>query len=306
MQLRRVPLLLGCFLLFATCDSKKTAPTSGPAGQVTEVEGKVSASRAGQEERALKKGNTVFADDTIVTSTDGRVEILLDHNNARWQLAASKERRVDESAAWRAERQELSAFDKTEAVKTVAAGRNSTREAAESKETLLKPDKEGESKTDDDGEGGSFAAPDPQPIAPPTTSATRKKGLRSRKDKRTRRSSGGAPGGGLPKPADTRTPAPLPLPTATGPLPSPAPTPPPDPAQTQKSFVRKLLLACHRKHGGKGSIRYSLSGKAGKVAKLKISGEGLDGVVACLRSRLASATLPNDEAISGTVRLGSE
>ena len=96
-------------------------------GKVVELVGTVTATRDGQT-RTLDKTSAVSGDDVIATQGDGRVTILLAHNNARWDLGPNKHERVADSLAWGLARadQRATAVDET----TTAAGRHAERSAA--------------------------------------------------------------------------------------------------------------------------------------------------------------------------------
>ena len=210
--------LLGMLALTAVGACGKSAPPAAQpgaiAGNVVEVTGEVSIVRAG-ETRALPlaKGATVAADDEIVTGADGRVAIVLSHNNARWDVKPGTRKKVSDSAAWG-----LAKVDQPAEVvehATSAAGRDQERAGAETSVTAAVAAK------------------------PPTAPSTRDDGDRA--DKKTepsvapksdgamdQRAKGGAspetmaaPGASLPPPPVTETP---PAP------PPPPPPPPPKPA----------------------------------------------------------------------------
>ncbi len=120
------------------------APRAGvaePAGRVLELHGAVTAAREGVPARALGPGDSIYRDDTVTTAPDASVTILLAHNQARWNLAGGKERRVDGSAAWRAERSSGSgsAFDDDEALPTSSAGRHSEPQVGDTRATAPEP-----------------------------------------------------------------------------------------------------------------------------------------------------------------------
>ena len=120
---------LAILCVVAACGGKGDGrPTSGPAGEVVQVTGAVTATRAaaGTEARALAAGTTVFVDDTVTTGADGSVDIRIAHNGAIWKLGAGESRRVDASAAWRAPRgsSEGAVFASADDDRTVAAGRH--------------------------------------------------------------------------------------------------------------------------------------------------------------------------------------
>jgi len=114
------------------CGKGDGASAGGVAGEVVRAEGTVVATRAatGAPARPLAAGESIYADDTIVTGNASAVEIRLAHNGALWQLGANTSRRVDASAAWRAEKGGEVAFGKTDVDRTAAAGRHGEREAS--------------------------------------------------------------------------------------------------------------------------------------------------------------------------------
>jgi hypothetical protein len=133
--------LLGALALAAGGCSDKGggAGASQPAGKVVEVTGAVKAARQGAEQRSLADGDSVYRDDTVTTGPDGSVTILLAHNQARWSLASGRSRRVDGSAAWRAEAGGASAFDDEQTLPTSSAGRHSEPQAGDTRATAPAP-----------------------------------------------------------------------------------------------------------------------------------------------------------------------
>ncbi len=190
MQLRRCTSIFILFLcsLVASCGESETAvvPTDGAAGQVRELRGTVTATRAGQKPRILAEADTVFVNDSLHTADDASVVILFAHNNARWQLGSGYQGKVVDSLAWRAKRHEASALVRNEHTQTAAAGRDSEREAAESVETLeIAPlaraldEPEPTATEEKKREGGSPGASAPEPSAP-TKAKRDKKPIRGR------------------------------------------------------------------------------------------------------------------------------
>jgi len=96
-------------------------------GKVLEVTGKVTATR-GTETRDLDASSSVSGDDVISTSGDGRVTILLAHNNAKWDLGPNKKEQVSTSMAWQLAKVDAPAGKVDET--TTAAGRHAERAAA--------------------------------------------------------------------------------------------------------------------------------------------------------------------------------
>lgn len=132
--------LLGALALAGGCGEKGgDAAASQPAGKVVEVSGAVQAAREGAGQRALAGGDPVYRDDTVTTGPDGAVTILLAHNQARWSLAAGRSRRIDRSAAWRAEAGGASAFDDEQTLPTSSAGRHSEPQAGDTRATAPAP-----------------------------------------------------------------------------------------------------------------------------------------------------------------------
>jgi outer membrane biosynthesis protein TonB len=129
-------LLLIAWLACGKDTSSTAAPATGPAGKVVEVTGKVSATR-GAATRTLVAQAEVFADDVVETAADASVVILLAHNNARWSLEGGLRSRVDESVAWKLEKQEIAG---TVEHATSAAGRHADRQSATTKESALVED----------------------------------------------------------------------------------------------------------------------------------------------------------------------
>ena len=139
MQLVRCALLtitFGILLITASCGDEMVVPTSGAAGMVISVKGKVTASRSGQALRELKVDDVVFVEDTITTAAGAAVAIGLTHNNARWTVGENTEKPVQSSRAWTAARKSASPFAKKEDIKTAAAASNHEKQAGQSSSTL--------------------------------------------------------------------------------------------------------------------------------------------------------------------------
>jgi hypothetical protein len=96
-------------------------------GKVVEITGTVTATR-GSDTRTLDATSTVSGDDVIQTSGDGRVTILLAHNNAKWALGPNKKEPVAGSLAWKLAKADAPATEVDET--TTAAGRHAERQAA--------------------------------------------------------------------------------------------------------------------------------------------------------------------------------
>lgn len=107
--------------------AKPAAPTGVEAGTVLELEGAVTATRAGTT-RPLAVGARVHDDDVIATGS-GRVAIKLDRNQVVWRLGPELSQQVARSAAWTAPAAggQVAATDEHSA----AAGRHAEREAAD-------------------------------------------------------------------------------------------------------------------------------------------------------------------------------
>jgi hypothetical protein len=112
-------------------DGAPSAPAivaGAPAGDVTEAAGDVKATRGGKT-RAIAKGDVVAGDDVIATGADGRVTIVLRHNQVPWSLGPNLTKKVGDSAAWTAAK-----GAKPEDVTddhSAAAGRHAERSATE-------------------------------------------------------------------------------------------------------------------------------------------------------------------------------
>jgi hypothetical protein len=150
-------LLLGCLIIVTGCGKEKAVPSSGPVGHVVVVKGEVRAQRAAQrgaaqegaaqggaaqegaqqKARLVQVDDVVFADDTIVTSGEASVQILITHNGALWELGERSSRRIDKGIAFRATKKGEAPLDRKELVATAAAGRNTTREAGDSVGTIM-------------------------------------------------------------------------------------------------------------------------------------------------------------------------
>src|SRR6185437_8469577 len=125
-------LIVACACAFACKGgSAPTGPAvvpGAPAGDVTEASGDVHATRDGKT-RAIATGDVVAGDDVIATGDDGRVTIVLRHNQVPWSLGPNKSKKVGDSAAWAAAK-----GAKPEDVTddhSAAAGRHAERSATE-------------------------------------------------------------------------------------------------------------------------------------------------------------------------------
>lgn len=126
---------VGSLLIFAAC-SKGTDATGGgpaavagaPAGKVVELAGTVTATRDGKA-RPLALGDAVSGDDRVATGADGKVTIVLAHNNAKLSLGASRDTVVSASLAWGLAKQV--ATTNTTGDDTAAAGRHAERSSVD-------------------------------------------------------------------------------------------------------------------------------------------------------------------------------
>jgi TonB family protein len=131
--------LVVAIVMLAGCEEERPteAQSTMPAGEVVEVTGIVWVKQAGTKVaggRILKRGDVVLADEVIETEPDASIAIELRHNKVRWSLGGGQRARVDESLAWKLERQE--ADDTPVDHATSAAGRHAERTAADTKETV--------------------------------------------------------------------------------------------------------------------------------------------------------------------------
>ncbi len=99
-----------------------------PAGKVTTLQGVVTATR-GAARRTLATGDDVSGDDVIETGADGRVTVLLAHNQVPFSLGPGRRQVVGASPAWSAPRGTEVAV--TSGDRSGAAGRHAEREAAD-------------------------------------------------------------------------------------------------------------------------------------------------------------------------------
>jgi len=142
------------------------------AGTVVGVQGSVSASRAGAT-RTLKARDQVWPDDVIDTGADGSISIELAHNNALWSLEPGIKARVDESPAWKLDKQ---AASRPVDHATSSAGRHAEREAAD---TAVTADSEAPAEA---AKGSPEVGHDPPP-KPTTSPTTRPEPIRSAEPK---------------------------------------------------------------------------------------------------------------------------
>ena len=109
-------------------DQAAVAVTGAEVGTVVEVEGEVTASRAGQA-RPLAVGQRVHDDDVVATG-GGRVAIQLDKNHVVWRLGPRLTQQVAQSSAWSAPMAQADVVATTDE-HSAAAGRHAEREAAD-------------------------------------------------------------------------------------------------------------------------------------------------------------------------------
>ena len=122
---------LGAFASVTACHGGGDAVVVHPgavAGTVVEIANVVTATRDGKT-RTLAQGDAVTEDDVIDTGDTGSVTIEFAHNRVRWALERHNHKRVVDSVAWTAPRDEHEVA--TVAPISGAAGRNAERSAAE-------------------------------------------------------------------------------------------------------------------------------------------------------------------------------
>lgn len=241
-------------------DSAPAVEPGVPVGKVVEVKGTVSATRSGTT-RALAAGAEVSGDDVIETGTDGRVTILLAHNNATWDLGPGKKELVSASMAWKLAKAEGPAGSVDET--TTAAGRHAERHAATGGESAGAPaeaQRERESAAAEPAKADQAPAAAAAPTAPPPVAAP-------------------APGGG-PPPVQ----APTPPVTPDVVVPPPPPPPPPKPADTRRAPAKTTA------RGGNDEISALLGGEEGSKPKgaAPSGGGGAEVDASAVRSALAA------------------
>jgi len=126
--------ILVVVLALAACGKDKAAggppvEPGAPAGDVLEVIGVVTAKRGDEMMRQLNQGDVVAGDDVIGTAEGASVVIQLRHNGVRWSLKGGHDKRLGDSAAWKAPAKGDSADGLGE--RATAAGRHAEREAAD-------------------------------------------------------------------------------------------------------------------------------------------------------------------------------
>jgi len=303
-------------------------------GHVTAISGEVSAQRANQEARLLHINETVFADDTIVTKADSKIEIRLTHNGAIWALEENSERRVDKGLAYRATKKGKAPLNPKEQVATSAAGRGTGREAADSSETFVQKEKD---------------SPAPSPTsersrrtrssAEPATKGDRRSEMSSGETSKRPRPSrqeklgkiigteisntpaidrnkfGGMQSGANSSPprdqdvGDEQSSPIVPPPAAKS---KPSPPPAPDDGMdgsvstanplkaTQQAFVAAMVRKCHDQHGGTGRMTYGIDAAGAFTATL--SDSSLAAVVTCVQETLRTDHLPNKTTFRARTR----
>ncbi len=137
-------------------------------GKVMEVSGKVTATR-GSQTRDLDASSTVSGDDVITTAADGRITILLEHNNATWDLGPNKHEQVSTSMAWQLAKVDSPAGKVDET--TTAAGRHAERAAANGESAAAPAASTERERASDEAPGGRPPAAEPAPAAQPSSGA---------------------------------------------------------------------------------------------------------------------------------------
>jgi hypothetical protein len=128
-----VAALVALLVVGSACGRETSAASPGAvAGNVVELSGAATATRGGAT-RELAVDSDVFADDIVETAAGAELAIVLAHNEARWVLGGGQKRRVNDSAAWRAQpgSPTVAILDDKQPDRTAAAGRHTEREAAE-------------------------------------------------------------------------------------------------------------------------------------------------------------------------------
>jgi len=218
-------------------------------GKVVEITGKVTATR-GTVTRDLDASSTVSGDDVITTAGDGRVTILLAHNNAKWDLGPNKREQVSTSMAWKLAKVDAPAGTVDET--STAAGRHAERSAA-------------------NGESAAGAARTERAPAP-TTATTGAQGAPAAADEAdgTRAAPGGPPTGG----GGEAPPAAQPMPSAEAPRDKgarddrspPRPPSPPKTAMAPAATEKPTLPPAPRDEAiGGGAMTKSATKEAVKV-----------------------------------------
>lgn len=143
------PRILFIGLVFSlACASSSSQPAlpadDVPAGEVVELVG-TAVAHDNQGERPLAEGDKVTGADMIETGPDSHIQIRLFHNGASWGLGAERKKRVKESLAWRAPKGAERSYldDRVGPDRTVAAGRQAERSAADTRGTAVASEGEG-------------------------------------------------------------------------------------------------------------------------------------------------------------------
>lgn len=226
-------------------------------GKVVEITGKVTATR-GTVTRDLDASSTVSGDDVIETAGDGRVTILLAHNNAKWDLGPNKHEQVSTSMAWKLAKVDAPAGPVDET--TTAAGRHAERTAANGEASA----------------GAPVQAPRPMKAAEPARNV--------------------APGGPPPSPGPTAggpppspgataggeaTTAPAPVMAPEPPAPPPPPPPPPPPRDGIPAPKPPMGGEAKSERKEKGAVKTEAAGPA-DVRGVADVDEALDPLAAAI------------------------
>ena len=141
MSLRMLVIIAG-LLLSAGCGSSSSQlqlpADDAPAGTVIELSGSAHITDA-DGTRLLALNDQVTGAATIETSADSWVQVRLFHNDVSWGLGPKRKRQVKSSLAWHAPKGSADAIlgDKVGPDRTVAAGRQAERSAADTRATAM-------------------------------------------------------------------------------------------------------------------------------------------------------------------------
>jgi hypothetical protein len=262
-----------------------------PAGKVLSIEGQATATRPGQAARKLDADAPVYADDMLRTELASRVELHLDHNGARYELGPDREIRLEASIAWRAKRLDSGVFDETPLLKSAAAGRNTERDAADTKATLDRAKTDGnvsavlETESPDKDEEAADTnvnneIPEtkiPEPEEPSLSSGSETFRVIGKKPGRLGKASKGE--------EDRSS-------SGRKTLPS------------QEDVILEQAKACKQTHGGSGSFYLAVSVDDFIVIEIVTLGpKDLEATLSCLKKKLSDTKMPHDESVTGTLAL---
>jgi hypothetical protein len=272
-------------------------------GKVIDITGDVFATREGAKPRALKLRDDIFADDTVRTTEDSAVAILLAKNGAIYDLGDLQEVRIESSLAWSANIKSQGAFDpKIPYEGTSAAGVNVEQKSSEHASEVRKPDPINPSQAVDTTETDLPRDSRANETKTPTADNTRKnenspvkveEGLLTREwSRREKSTTPGSPDDPAAADAEAQLPRwPAQVVAKRRKMKRPAPANKSDAKNTKRAFVLQLARSCQTKSSGSGSFQVQITFADAQVSDILIKGpKALSKTLACLEEKLTMST----------------